>query len=78
MAELLLQHGADINWIVDKTMWYTLLMQLCAEKMTMSEQEKKINYEIIHFLLENGASIDLLSKKNKTIFQLLEKHCNSA
>lgn len=26
MAELLLQYGADINWIVDKTKGYTILM----------------------------------------------------
>lgn len=36
MAELLLQNGADINWIVDKNKGHTLLMQLCNSKIEMS------------------------------------------
>lgn len=36
MAELLLQFGADINWIVDKVKGYTLLQQLCAVKMELT------------------------------------------
>lgn len=56
MAELLLQNGSDINWIVDKNKGYTLLMQFCAVKMELNSLEKAINYEIIKFLIENGAN----------------------
>ena len=36
MAELLLHYGADIDWIVDKKHGFTLLMQLCANKLDQS------------------------------------------
>ena len=54
MAELLLVYGADINWIIDKTHGYTMLMQLCSIKMDMSQKEKEINLDIVKFLIENG------------------------
>lgn len=54
MAELILQYGGDINWIVDKTHGYTLLMQLCSIRMTLNQREAEINYQIIKFLIENG------------------------
>lgn len=76
MAELLLQYGADIDWIVDKTKGYTLLMQLCALKMELSPKEKEMNYEIIKFLLENGANRKIKTKKGKTAYDLVSKHCN--
>lgn len=44
MAELLLSYGADLNWIVDKSHGYTLLMQLCSIKMDLSTKELEINY----------------------------------
>ena len=40
MAELLLQFGADIDWIIDKNKGLTLLMQLCNIKMEMTDREK--------------------------------------
>lgn len=77
MAELLLQYGADINWIVDKKKGYSLLLQLCAVKTNLKEKEKEINYQTIKFLLENGANRLLLTNKGKTVFDLLKKHCNN-
>ena len=76
MAELLLTYGADINWIVDKQHGYTLLMQLCSIKMDLSPKEQEINYSLIKFLLENGASKDIQSMKGKGIFELVKKHKN--
>ena len=29
MADLLLQYGADLNWIIDKKLGYSYLMKLC-------------------------------------------------
>lgn len=76
MAELLLQFGADINWIVDKVKGYTLLQQLCAIKMELTPKEKDTNYEIIKFLIENGANKNILSNNSKNAYQLAEKHIN--
>ncbi|KRX04938.1 Ankyrin repeat-containing domain [Pseudocohnilembus persalinus] len=76
MAELCLIFGADINWMVDKVKGYTLLMQLAGLKMDMTEQEINLNYEIIRFLIENGADTKLKTNKGKTIYQLANKHQN--
>ena len=35
MAELILQYGGDIDWIIDKIKGFSLLMQLCGVKMKM-------------------------------------------
>ena len=76
MAQLMLEYGADINWIVDKVKGYTLLMQLCSIRMDLSPSEKYLNAEIIKFLIENGARKDLVSIKGKNVKDILEKHCN--
>jgi len=76
MAELLLQNGADINWIVDKKKGFSLLLQLCAVKLVLNEKEKEINFQTIKFLLENGANKFLQSNKGKNAFDLAKKHCN--
>lgn len=51
-------------------------MQLCALKIEMSTSEKDINYEIIKFLVENGANKSITTHKGKNAFDLAEKHCN--
>jgi len=76
MAELLLEFGADINWIVDKTKGHTILMQFCSVKMELDEREKRMNLEVIRFLLEHGADKNMVSNKNKNSFQLAQKHSN--
>lgn len=75
MSQVLLENGADINWIVDKIKGYTLLMQLCAVKMPLSEKEKQITLEIIQYLIDNGADRSFKTVKGKTAFDLAEKHC---
>ncbi|CAD8161611.1 unnamed protein product [Paramecium pentaurelia] len=76
MAELLLHYGADINWIIDKTHGFHLLMQLCSIKMELNSKEAEINYQIIKFLIEHGAQKDLQSLKGKKAIDLLNKHSN--
>jgi hypothetical protein len=39
MAELLLDFGADIDWIIDKKRGYTLLMYLCSIKTILTNKE---------------------------------------
>ena len=76
MSELLLEYGADINWIVDKAKGHTILMQFCSVKMELDDREKRMNLEVIRFLLEHGADKNMVSNKNKNAFQLAQKHSN--
>lgn len=76
MADLLLLHGADINWIVEKSEGHTLLMQLCAMGKEMSAFESEMNLEAIKFLIERGANKDIKSIKNKSCAELAEKNPN--
>jgi len=76
MAELLLDHGADINWIVDKTKGHNLLMKFCCVKMDLSPREAQVNLEVIRFLVEHGADKNMKAIKNKTAFDMAAKHSN--
>ena len=51
-------------------------MQLCSVKMELTQREKQINYEIIKYLLENGANKNLKTQKGKSAFDLCQKHSN--
>jgi len=42
----------------------------------MSHSEKEINYEIIKFLIENGAKKNIKTYDGKTAYDLSENHCN--
>lgn len=44
--------------------------------MELTPKERDTNYEIIKFLIENGANKEILSNKGKTALQLAEKHSN--
>jgi hypothetical protein len=46
MAEMLFQHGADINWFIDKKKGYTILMQLAGTKETLNPRPLKRKIEI--------------------------------
>jgi ankyrin repeat protein len=74
MAELLLDFGADIDWIIDKKRGYTLLMYLCANKVELTPKEQLIHYQIIKFLIENGANRNIKTSKGKTAIDLCSKH----
>lgn len=76
MADLLIEFGADVNWIVDKDKGYTMLMQYCSIKHELDEREKETNKAVIKFLLSRGASKELTSlKKGKSIYEITKKHC---
>jgi hypothetical protein len=73
---VLVQRGADVNWIVDKKQGYTLLHVLCACRIRMSKGEKQINYEIIKFLIENGADVNMKGLNGKKPEELVTNHCS--
>lgn len=52
-------------------------MQLCSIKMEMDDREVLVNYEIVKFLIENGANTKLKTHKNKGLQELAMKHFNS-
>ena len=44
IAEMLIKHGADLNWIIDKKNGYSLLHYFCSFKMKMNKYQKQLNY----------------------------------
>lgn len=70
MAVLLLKHGANINEIIHEKKGYSILMLMCAIKRELSKKEKDNNYSMIKFLIEHGASKNMLSKKKRTLLDL--------
>ncbi len=44
--------------------------------MELTAKEKETNYEIIKFLIENGANKNMISNNKKKAFGLAEKHSN--
>eukprot|EP01017_Pseudomicrothorax_dubius_P049157 TRINITY_DN909_c0_g1_i1.p1 TRINITY_DN909_c0_g1~~TRINITY_DN909_c0_g1_i1.p1 ORF type:complete len:319 (-),score=70.56 TRINITY_DN909_c0_g1_i1:113-1069(-) len=78
MADLLLHHGADINWIIDKNRGYTLLMQYCAVKFEMEDYEVRSNLQIVKFLLERGASKTIVGCNGKTVPDIVKKQLKRA
>ena len=51
IAEFLINHGADPNWIIDKKKGYSILHHFCNQKMKLNKSQIELNYEIIVFLL---------------------------
>ena len=51
MADLLVKHGADPNWIIDKQQGLSLLHYFCSLKVKMNKNQRQLNREIIAFLL---------------------------
>ena len=43
IGDLLINNGADVNWIVDKNKGYSLLHFFCASKMKMNKTQKTVN-----------------------------------
>lgn len=74
MANMLLQHAADINFIVNKEKHKTLLMEYCGVMLDMNSKEKETNLKVIKFLLEHGADATIKSKKGKTAFDYSQNH----
>ena len=40
IAEFLVDHGADVNWILDKKRGYSMLHYFCAMKIKLSKIQK--------------------------------------
>ena len=80
MSELLLQYGADINWVLDKMKGETILHKTVSIKGFPAERSiersREVNLELIRFLLENGANRYLINNKGKNAFELAVKHSN--
>lgn len=74
--ELLVHKGADVNWIIDKQEGYTLLHSLCSCTIKMSKAERQINYEIIKFLIDSGADINMKAFNGKRPEDLVTGHCS--
>jgi ankyrin repeat protein len=49
---------------------------LCSCNIRISKGEKQINYEIIKFLIENGADIDMKAFNGKKPEELATGHCS--
>lgn len=75
ILELLVQRGSDVNWVIDKQQGYTLLHSLCACSIRMSKAERQVNYEIIKFLLDSGADINMRGFDGKRPEDLVTGHC---
>ena len=76
IAELLVKHGADPNWVIDKKQGLSLLHYFCSLKVKMNKGQKQLNRDIVRFLLEKGADSHQLTLNDKSCEDLLEHHCN--
>ena len=76
LAEFLIDHGADINWVIDKSRGFSLLHYFCSIKIKMSKEQIDLNFRIIKFLLEKGANVFQKTLKDEGLEKILEKHCN--
>ncbi|KAM3132538.1 hypothetical protein pb186bvf_015351 [Paramecium bursaria] len=74
LGELLIDHGANIDAIVNQEKGYTLLMLFCSVKEKLNNRDLKVNLDVIKFLVSHGAQKDLQSKKGKTVFELSKQH----
>lgn len=75
MADILLQYGAAINILVDRTRGYTLLMQFCSISMDLEPLQLEMNLDVVRYLLEHGADRNVRSKEGLTAWDLAERHC---
>ena len=76
MADLLIKHGADPNWIIDKKRGWSLLHYFCGLKLKMNQHQRKLNKDIISFLLAHGADPRQPTLDDKTCMDLAAQHCN--
>jgi ankyrin repeat protein len=77
IAEVLINHGADPNWVIDKVKGHTLLHTLCASTLKLSKIEKQLIHDIIKLLIDKGANVLQRSLDDKLPEDLAVTHCNS-
>lgn len=76
IAELLLFHEADPNWVFEKQKGFNLLHFLCSSSIKMNKNEKQLNYDLISFLVKHGANINQKTLTDKKPIDLLASHSN--
>jgi ankyrin repeat protein len=70
LIDLLLSKGANINIRLDSVQGYTVLMKLASTNIT--DKEKLINtIEMIKFLLERGADLNVIGLNGKNTFDVI-------
>lgn len=74
LAELLIEHGANIDAIVNEEKGYSLLMLFCAVKEKLNPRDLRVNLDVIRFLIQRGASKDILSNKKKGLKEICKRH----
>ena len=67
MDELLMDYGADINYLINPSEGLTLLKVFCGMKIDLNAKRAESNIESIKFLLEHGADVEIANKKGKSI-----------
>jgi len=71
MIDLLMEFGADINIRVDNTTGYTILMKLVTiDNMDYEKYENTV--EIIKFLIERGANLNMKGFDGLTVYDLIK------
>ena len=71
LIDLLLSYGADINSIFDKIKGYTVIMKLLSCEI-INEERFDIIFEIMKFLLQRGANVEIKGKDKLNIFDILK------
>ena len=75
MLDLLISKGADINIKIDQYSGYTILMKLASNEILDNDNNESI-LEIIQFLIERGANVNLRGNDNKSVFDVIENSKN--
>jgi hypothetical protein len=75
MLDLLISKGADINIKIDQFSGYTILMKLASNEILDNDNNESI-LEIIQFLIERGANVNLRGNDNKSVFDVIENSKN--
>ena len=75
MIDLLISKGADINIKIDQISGYTILMKLASNDIMENDKSESV-LEIIQFLIERGADVNLRGNDNKSVFDVIENSKN--
>lgn len=72
MLELLLDYGADIDYVISSTDGLTFLMYFSTMKTILSDTQNQLLLEAVTFLLEHGADRTKKDNYGKNSFDLVE------
>eukprot|EP00826_Nyctotherus_ovalis_P025650 TRINITY_DN1989_c0_g3_i2.p1 TRINITY_DN1989_c0_g3~~TRINITY_DN1989_c0_g3_i2.p1 ORF type:complete len:128 (-),score=36.44 TRINITY_DN1989_c0_g3_i2:164-547(-) len=74
MLELLLEHGAGIDYAIGSTEGLTFLMYFCGMETELTAAQGQVLLETVSFLLEHGADRMKKNLNDKTAFDLAQKN----